>query len=442
MTESRRGVSPWFIALIAAYLVLGIGFALRTPPWQAPDEPAHYNYVAQVATNGCCPILEPGDWDMGYINRLTTARFAPDTLADLGKLQYEDHQPPLYYLIAAPIFALSGGSLIALRLLSVVIGAGVVICAYGVTLTMLPTRPFVALGAAAFVAFLPQHIAMLAAAENDGLAELIVGLTLLATVLYLKGAAVRPWQLGLLVGLGLLTKVSTLFLAGLVPLALLIHAYRPGTRYRLPLRVLVEFALPALVLGGIWWLRDINVYGFPDIFGLGRHNHVVADQPRTADLIQQIGLWPYLSRALTDTFHSFWGQFGWMALPLPGWTYALILVLTAVVIVGLVLDRRLSRRDSASSPPGQRAAWAILLLTVVLGVAQFIYYNTVFWQFQGRYMFTALIPLGLWMAVGVDGWRRLLPRWRLAVWLPLVVLGLLPLLDLYLLWRVIPLLAP
>ncbi len=442
MTEPRHGISPWFIALIAVYLLLGVGFALRTPAWQAPDEPAHYNYIAQVEANGCCPILESGDWNLAYINQLTTARFAPDTLADLHTLQYEDHQPPLYYLIAAPVFALTGGSLIAIRLLSVIIGAGVVICAYGVALAMLPMRPFVALGAAAFVAFLPQHLAVLSAADNDGLAELIVGLTLLATVLYLKGGAVRPWHLGLLVGLGLLTKISTLFLAGLVPLALLISAYQPGRRYRLPVRAIVEFALPALALGAIWWARDISVYGFPDLFGLGRHNQVVADQPRTADLIAQIGWGNYLSRAVNDTFHSFWGQFGWMALPLPGWTYTLILALIAVVIIGLVIDRIVPLADEGSPPPGQRAAWALLFLTVILGVAQFAYYNTEFWQFQGRYLFPALIPLGLWMATGIDGWRRLLPGWRLAGWLPVVVLGLLPLLDVYLLWRVIPLLAP
>ena len=428
---------------MAAYLVLGVAFAVRTPAWQAPDEPAHYNYMAQVAVNGCCPQIEPGDWDQAYIRRLTSARFAPETLVDLGSLQYEDHQPPLYYLIATPLFELTGGSLLAIRLLSVLIGAGVVICAYGVALVMLPARPFVALGAAAFVAFLPQHIAMLSAVNNDGLAELIVGLTLLAVVLYLKGGAVRPWQLGLLVGLGLLTKVSTLFLAGLVPLALLLRAWRPGAPFRLPLRALVEFALPALLLAGIWWARDVSVYGFPDIFGLGQHNRVVADQPRTADLIREIGWSAYFSRAITDTFHSFWGQFGWMALPLPEWTYMLIMALLGVVVLGLALDRLAPHDEDPLPAPGQRAAWGLLLLTVILAVAQFVYYNTEFWQFQGRYLFAALIPLGLWMAIGVDAWRRLVPRLALTiVWLPVVVLGLLLPLDLYLLWRVIPLLAP
>ena len=47
-------------------------------------------------------------------------------LGDLPTIQYEDHQPPLYYLLASLVFQLTNGSLIALRLFSVLIGAGVV----------------------------------------------------------------------------------------------------------------------------------------------------------------------------------------------------------------------------------------------------------------------------------------------------------------------------
>ena len=84
-------------------------------------------------------------------------------------------------------------------------------------------------------------------------------------------------------------------------------------------------------------------------------------------------------------------------------------------------------------------AWRWVALVVVLALAQYVYYNTEFWQFQGRYLYPALIPLGIWIAVGLDAWRRLaIPR---AWWLPVAGIGLLLPLDVYLLWRVIPLLA-
>lgn len=430
--------------LLLAYLIVAALFAVRTPAWQAPDEPAHYNYAAQVAANGCCPTLEAGDWNSPYLETLKAARFAPATLGDLASVQYEDHQPPLYYLLGALVLQLSGGSLLALRLVSVLLGTGVVAAAYATARAVLPERPAIALGAAAFVAFLPQHVAMLAAAENDSLAELIVALTLWGTVVYLKGGRVRAWQLGVLVGLGLLTKVSTLFLAGLVPLAILLRWWitrreNERAQHAAPLREIVAFGLPALLLGAVWWARNLSVYGFPDLFGLGRHNLVVVGQLRTADLIAQVGAGEYLRLAVTTTFASFWGQFGWMALPLPDWAYALILAFLGAAGLGLIVG---GRRTPGSPALAQRAAWLILALAALLAVAQYLYYNVEFVQFQGRYMFPGLIPLGLWLALGLDGWRRVLPNWRYAIWLAPAVIALFALLDLYVVWRVIPGLAP
>ena len=449
MSPSERVL---FVLLIMAYLIIGALFAVRTPAWQAPDEPAHYNYVAQVTTNGCCPVLEVGDWNSVYLDNLKAVRFRPDTLGDLATIQYEDHQPPLYYLLESVVFRLTNGSLIALRLFSVILGAGVVAGTYAVGKALLPKYPQIALGAAAFVAFLPQHIAMLAAVENDALAELIVAMTLWAMIVYLKSERIKAWQLGMLVGLGLLTKVDTLFLAGLVPLAILLKWWIKGRSLGAQgvaplLREGILFALPALILGGIWWLRDLSVYGFPDIFGLGRHNLVVVGQLRTADYIAQLGVGQYLRSGLETTFDSFWGQFGWMALPLSNGIYTIILIFLGITGIGLIIGviRRLTPEADHSA---QRSAWAILSLTALLAVLQYLYYNSEFVQFQGRYMYPGLIPLGLWIALGLDGWRRLIfsgdnqGRNMLHPYVGVAVIALLIPLDLYLVWRVIPGLAP
>ncbi|MCC6804625.1 MAG: DUF2142 domain-containing protein [Anaerolineae bacterium] len=442
------------ILLIAVYLVVGVLFAARTAAWQAPDEPAHYNYVAQVATNGCCPVLEIGDWDSAYLDELKSARFPTDMLGDLPLIQYEDHQPPLYYLLASLVFRVTEGSLIALRLFSVLLGAGVVLGAYAASKALLPDSPQIALGTAALVAFVPQHVAMLAAVNNDGLAELLVAVTLWLTIVYLKAGRVRAWQLGILVGLGLLTKVSTIFLAGLVPLAILIKWWieRRDARAhrRAPLQDLVAFAILALVLGGVWWARNISVYGFPDLFGLARHNLVVADQPRTADLIAQVGAGEYLRRVVNDTFNSFWGQFGWMALPLQTWMYALLLALLVVAATGWIVGFRAHSRVPlrATADLRQRAAWGIVILAGLLAVAQYVYYNLEFLQLQGRYMYPGLIPLGLGVALGVDGWRRAIiadngGRTAMRPYISvLVIAGVLVALDVYIAWRVLPGLAP
>ena len=85
-----------------------------------------------------------------------------------------------------------------------------------------------------------------------------------------------------------------------------------------------------------------------------------------------------------------------------------------------------------------------MLPTLLFVLLQFAYYNVEFQQWQGRYLFPALIPIAFALVYGVDYWRaRLLTRWEAARWLtPLALSGLI-VLDLYLLARVIvPGLAP
>ena len=57
-------------------LDVGALFAVRTPPWQAPDEPAHVNYVRQLV-EGQWPVIAPGDWDQPYLSQIVGAEFAP-----------------------------------------------------------------------------------------------------------------------------------------------------------------------------------------------------------------------------------------------------------------------------------------------------------------------------------------------------------------------------
>jgi len=127
----------FFCLILCAYLLVGALYARHTPPWQAPDEPAHYNYIRQVAERGCCPRIEAGDWDSAYLETLKAQRFAPPYLDKLETIQYEDHHPPLYYLLASLVYKLSAdgeGRLIALRLFSLALGAGSVGLSFAVAL--------------------------------------------------------------------------------------------------------------------------------------------------------------------------------------------------------------------------------------------------------------------------------------------------------------------
>ena len=118
------------LTILLVYWIAGALYAIYTPAWQTPDEPAHYNYIRQVVAAGCCPRIEAGDWSSEYLAELTSGRFAPDLLGQLESIQYEDHHPPLYYLLASLIYRLTDGDLISLRFFSLALGAGVVFLSY------------------------------------------------------------------------------------------------------------------------------------------------------------------------------------------------------------------------------------------------------------------------------------------------------------------------
>ena len=424
------------IALILAlYLIVGTLFAAYTPDWQSPDEPAHYNYVRQLA-DGRLPIMEPADYDETYRAEIVSAGFAPEY--DISVLTYEDWQPPLYYLLLTPIFWLSGGSLLALRLASLLIGGGIVWLGYAIAQKLLPDKPWFAWTTAVFIAFLPQHLSIMASVNNDILAELLIAAILLGLIH--NSQSFGPAQdrftihnslLGILLGLGFLTKGTVYPITAVIALALLWQFW--GDWQKLVQKGTVVF-LPAFLLGALWWGRNIVVYGGLDILGKQAHDAVVVGQIRTADWIAQYGLAEVVQRFITTTFHSFWGQFGWMALPMmnPGWLYPLLWLFTAVALLGLLSSFILH-------PASFTRRTAILLITFLLALGVHIGYNFTFVQHQGRYLFPAIVPIGLGVAVGLGFWLRPLQR-RLPQLPYLLPLGLglaLVSLDLFALFRVI-----
>jgi hypothetical protein len=158
--------------------------------------------------------------------------------------------------------------------------------------------------------------------------------------------------------------------------------------------------IPAITLGALFWLRNLGVYGGFDVLGLARHNIVVVGQPTTAQWIAAYGFGGLLSRGLTTTFHSFWGQFGWLAVPMPDSTYLALGLISFMAVIGwigwLIELRKLAPRPTPQS--------IILVLLLLLTVAGFIWYNLTFVQHQGRYLFPALIPIGMAFSIGLNQW--------------------------------------
>lgn len=423
-----RGARRALLVVLAAYLLVALLYVAATPPWQAPDEPAHYNYIAHIVATGRLPVLHPGDYNQTLLETLLQTHFAPKL--PTGGLRYEAYQPPLYYLLATPVFLLTEGSLTMLRLLNVFLGGLNILLLFLCLETVFPGKPLITVGATAFVALLPMHVAVTAAVNNDGLADLLISAAMLVLLRWMRGrfyAEIAPNSrrgteqlliVGFLLGLGLVTKIYAYLVTPLVLAAVFLVVWlRP--RVGRPLRPVQPRGLgravgqsllvagPALLLGLPLWLRNIALYGRWDFLGLQQHDRVVAGQPRTVDWIAQVGWSDYIERAFGFTFQSFWGVFGWMGVFMDERVYTALLLLTGALFLGMLwaVVRMISGPPDADMDLFQLVVLGLFGVMLLAVTAGYVVYNVKFVQHQGRYFFWGLLPISTIVALG---WRELM----------------------------------
>lgn len=411
--------------LLATYLALGLLYLTVTPPFEASDEIHHYPVVRHIALGNGLPVQEIG---------VKTA------------WAQEGSQPPAYYLLSAALtfwidtsdfdsvhvynpFARIGipgtpenanytrspaevlvqglplhGTFLAvyaIRLLSLLMGAGTVSCAYALALTLAPKQKYVALVSASLVAFNPMFLFISASVNNDNLVWLLASLSLLLCVHLVQGPSRlikfeigdHWWQapaLGLLLGLAALTKISGLILLPIGGLALALQAGRTRQWRRFLLSSSV-IAVVVLGVAGWWYVRNLTLYG--ELLGLDRMVAIAGARTGTVSVFDIFGEW-------RGFLYSFWGLFGAFTILAPSWTYMLWNVLALVGLVGLVWRGIRSPR----SDRWQVASHALLILFIGLTSLGVIRWTLMTLASQGRLIFTALASLAFYFALGLTTW--------------------------------------
>jgi hypothetical protein len=382
---------------LAVYLGLAGSYWALIPVGLAPDESAHLKYVQWLAEHRSFPVLETG---------------AERARQDAG---YEAHQPPLYYLLAAPgyLACRSRPELAPYvpRALNILLSLIVIAAVYRFVRELLPTQPWVGVGAAALLAFVPMHLALSASITNDILAEAFFALTLWLLARHLRreaaGQADRgPALIGLCCGLGLLTKSLCLLLLPLAWAGLALASHRGAVFCaRAALRKLAVVTALALLLGGPWLLRNQVRYGDPLAASAFMQAFAGAPTPETIMENPKAPLDPfaYVLMVVYWTYASAWGVFlreagplgGGRYIFLPGWVYVALGVVALASLGGFV--RWLLR---ARFEPWQRRTLLTAALLAILVLAAFVHFNLRFFQAQGRYLFPALPVAALCLVIG------------------------------------------
>ena len=204
-------------------------------------------------------------------------------------------------------------------------------------------------------------------------------LTLLAAVAFRKRChtpvLVVPVA-GLVLGLGLLTKGFFLAAIPMVALSFLVKS-APNPRFKSRLVASGSAMAVAFVVGGWWWLKNLVVYGTIQPAGQ------VVNYP-IGDTTPTVG--EFLAGAFSRLSESFFGNFAWLEVPLPG---LLIWPLT-IVVLGLI--------GCSFFLAGRNLAALLTLMTFPIGVGGVVlagafaaYHRTgQFPGLQGRYLFISL----------------------------------------------------
>jgi len=427
VAPATSGARWILVAILVLFGALGVVYSVVTPIFEASDERWHYPVVRHIARTGQLPVQDPGrrtDWHQ------------------------EGSQPPLYYLMAAALtawvptgdfsavyvpnpHAVVGEPLVVgnknmmvhtaredwpwrgttlavhlIRLFSLGLGGVTVWLTYRIGRLACPADARVALLAAALTAFNPMFLFISASVNNDNLAApLAAGAVLVLLRVMERGQRGRDglW-LGILLGLGALTKLSVLTLLPLAVLGLLWDAWRGQRQGRSHVWRdtgvnLLLIAILVMFIAGWWYWRNWVLYGDPT--GLERMLDIAGRRHEPLTLAR---LWYEF-----EGFRiSYWALFGALNIPVARWIYTLLDVLSIIAGAGLLFTMaRLSwqaRRGRSPNPALMSMSRLLLLVAwVVLVLIGLLRWTSQTYATQGRLMFVAIAGIATLLALGLLG---------------------------------------
>lgn len=460
--RSLTGRAPRRAAVLVAGLVFvnAGAWALITPTFDGPDEQDHAAYAQYLAETGKrpSPAVEqqrsseevaavdatrlighnedprgrppwlPAD-EARWRGALT--RETEPTRDNGGGISTAATHAPLYYGLTVPAYWVASGDSVfgrvfAMRLTTALLGALTALFALLAIRELLPGHEGLAVAAGLVVGFQPMVGFMSGVVNND----MAVNATCAALVWLVlrglrRGLSVRlALAIGLVVALAPLMKFTGYFLYPAAALGVAGMLWR--VRERSTLVALATLLATAVAVRVVWLAVSgafdpaaaAGVAALPGGASLGgsQLDLVRADPAGFASYVWQVFV-PFKLPFMTDLYGPSWpaydifgvrgwAAFGWYAIVFPSWVYDVIftamLCLGALAIVALVRFRDAARRR-----------WIELLVllaaivTVVVGL-EMAFFKPSFRPAiaeQGRYVFTALVPLvalatGACLAVG------------------------------------------
>ncbi len=417
-SRSDRWALPIILIL---FLLLGTAYSLVNPILESPDELLNYENIRYLVENRILPVLQPGEFSKAhhpplyYISGALLTGWVPSErlpqlkennnpfwgyrIYDQGvdnKSQYL-HDPKLEgwpYRDAVLGIRL-------LRFVSLLLGAGVVWVIFLTARELFPQETALAWGAAAVVAFNPMFLFIQSSVHNDALTNFLAALTIFGVVrFWTKGpSTARIVFIGCVAGLGILTKITFLFLGPVVVVAIIAWCRQEQDESNEWMQTAVKMLAIGggivMLIAGWWFVRNQVLYG--DLTSMRLQASIW--QPR-----ENVPDWGTAVNELSFLRDSFWGAFGFGQIPLHQPVYTLLWLMVLFASGGLLLWAIRSRRhDGIYRVQG--------LLIAVLLIAPVTAFTATFGRMTvsgsanfGRYLFTSYAVIAPLFVLGLTEW--------------------------------------
>lgn len=407
----------WLALIFVLYFLLGIGYSLLMPIWEAPDEPAHYHLAWHLARKGEYATIEQNYeavqprtfYILGSYVIHTLDRFNPEFSSYVLPKEYKSN-----IRVAERRFDWNDGNnrflpgVYALRWINLLFGALALWISWKAFCLIAPDQRTLRIAALLLAALTPQYLHIMSSVNNDALGTLAG-----AYLFYLTVRVVKDQDN--------LLAIFVVILAVVLPLAT-------------KLTVLPVSAALLAIIGGKWLFgvrqkKWLVIAGLVVVFSIGV---VYFFFPEIIDWTQKEiswrlfsfrkkGLTPeYLKLISNQILQTYWGKVGWIAVGLPNWV---IYLLTLLGVGGMAIqERRVALRKTAD--PGF-SAWIVAFLMASFTALAVARNGLTTGATQGRFLFPAIGALSLLM---ISGWHGVLPE-RIQKNLPWMVMILMIILN-------------
>ena len=446
--------AAWLCALVAC--LNAACWSLITPPFEAPDEPAHFAYVKQLAEAGRLPTGSNGGLsaeeesvvealDVREIreqpqNQPISSQSEQDQLQsklELAERSGEEggteagvaaSQPPLFYALQAIPYTLAGGTILdrleLMRLLSALMGGLTALFAFLFVREALPGVPWAWTVGGLGVALAPLLGFMSGSVNPDALLFAVC-----AALFYCLARAFRhgltrtlALVLGAVTALGFLTKLNFIGVAPGVLLGFVLLAVRAArtsgrAAYRWLAIALAIAVSPVVLYLAIHVASDQPALGIVSGSIANTHGSLLGE----LDYVWQLFLprlpgtpndFPGILTTKQIWFDGYVGLYGWLDTTFPGWVYDLALI-PAGLIAALCLRSLIAGRSALRARAGELIVYLAIGigLMALIGVSSYEQFPTLSAEFgQARYLLPLLPLLGAVLVLAARGaGRRLGP---------------------------------